>query len=54
MTRAMLVERVWGYEFAPTTNIVDVYVRHLRVKLTAAGGEDPIVTVRGVGYMMRG
>jgi len=54
LTRAMLVERVWGYDFAPTTNIVDVYVRHLRVKLTAAGGEDPIVTVRGVGYMLRG
>ncbi|MEG3161178.1 response regulator transcription factor [Sphingomonas sp. LB2R24] len=54
LTRAMLVERVWGYDFAPTTNIVDVYIRHLRVKLTAAGGEDPIVTVRGVGYMLRG
>ncbi|MES2421951.1 MAG: response regulator transcription factor [Pseudomonadota bacterium] len=54
LTRAMLVERVWGYDFAPTTNIVDVYVRHLRVKLTAAGGEDSIVTVRGVGYMLRG
>ena len=54
LTRAMLVERVWGYDFAPTTNIVDVYVRHLRVKLTAAGGEDPIGTVRGVGYMLRG
>lgn len=54
LTRAMLVERVWGYDFAPTTNIVDVYVRHLRVKLTAAGGDDPIRTVRGVGYMLRG
>ncbi len=54
LTRAMLVERVWGYDFAATTNIVDVYVRHLRVKLTADGGEDPILTVRGVGYMLRG
>ena len=54
MTRAMLIERVWGYDFAPTTNIVDVYVRHLRVKLTAAGGDDPIMTVRGVGYLLRG
>lgn len=53
LSRAMLVERVWGYDFAPTTNIVDVHVRHLRLKLTAAGGEDPIVTVRGVGYMIR-
>ncbi|BCA61079.1 DNA-binding response regulator [Sphingomonas sp. HMP9] len=54
LTRAMLIERVWGYDFAPTTNIVDVYVRHLRVKLSAAGGDDPIRTVRGVGYMLRG
>jgi DNA-binding response OmpR family regulator len=54
LSRAMLVERVWGYDFAPTTNIVDVHVRHLRLKLTAAGGDDPIVTVRGVGYLMRG
>ena len=54
LTRAMLIERVWGYDFAPTTNIVDVYVRHLRVKLTATGGDDPIQTVRGVGYMLRG
>lgn len=53
LSRAMLVERVWGYDFAPTTNIVDVHVRHLRMKLTAAGGDDPIVTMRGVGYMMR-
>ena len=54
LTRAMLVEQVWGYDFAPTTNIVDVHVRHLRLKLTADGGDDPIVTVRGVGYMLRG
>ena len=54
LTRAMLIERVWGYDFAPTTNIVDVYIRHLRVKLSAAGGDDPIRTVRGVGYMLRG
>jgi two-component system OmpR family response regulator len=54
LTRAMLIERVWGYDFAPTTNIVDVYVRHLRVKLAAAGGDDPIQTVRGVGYLLRG
>ncbi len=54
LSRAMLVERVWRYDFAPTTNIVDVHVRQLRLKLMAAGGDDPIVTMRGVGYMMRG
>lgn len=53
VTRAMLIERIWGYDFVPTTNIVDAYIRRLRVKLTAHGGDDPIVTVRGVGYMLR-
>lgn len=54
LTRAMLIERVWGYDFEPTTNIVDVQVRSLRRKLCAPGEVDPIVTKRGVGYMLRG
>jgi len=54
ITRAMLLERIWGLDFVPTTNIVDAYIRRLRMKLTAGGGEDPIVTIRGVGYMLRG
>jgi len=54
LTRAMLIERVWGYDFEPETNLVDVYVRRLRQKLTAAGEDDPIATMRGVGYMLRG
>ena len=54
LTRAMLLERVWGYDFEPSTNIVDVFIRRLRVKLTAAGGDDPIATLRGVGYLLRG
>lgn len=53
MTRAMLLERVWNYDFEPTTNLVDAYIRRLRVKLTEFDDEDPIVTVRGVGYMLR-
>lgn len=53
LTRAMLLERVWGYDFEPSTNIVDVFIRRLRLKLTAHGGADPIATVRGVGYMLR-
>lgn len=54
LTRAMLIKRVWGYDFEPDTNLVDVYIRRLRQKLTAHGGTDPIVTMRGVGYMLRG
>ena len=53
VTRAMLSERVWGYEFEPETNVVDVYIRRLRVKLTEAGGSDPIETVRGIGYSLK-
>lgn len=53
MTRAMLYERIWNYDFEPAANIIDTHVRRLRMKLTAQGGSDPIVTVRGVGYMLR-
>lgn len=53
LTRAMLLERVWGYDFEPATNIVDAQVRMLRRKLTADGGDDPIITKRGLGYMLR-
>jgi two-component system OmpR family response regulator len=52
LTRAMLVERVWGFDFEPTTNIVDSHIRRLRLELTRGGEEDPIITVRGVGYML--
>ena len=54
LTRPLLLERVWGYDFVPTTNIVDAYIRRLRQKLEVPGLPDPIVTVRGVGYMFRG
>ncbi|MGN6376085.1 MAG: response regulator transcription factor [Sphingomonas sp.] len=53
LTRPMLIEQVWQYDFEPTTNIVDAYVRRLRVKLTQFGDDDPIQTARGVGYMLR-
>lgn len=52
MTRAMLLERVWNYDFEPTTNLVEAYIRRLRIKLTAFGDADPIMTIRGVGYML--
>ncbi len=54
LTRPLLLERVWGYDFVPTTNIVDAHIRRLRQRLEATGLPDPIVTVRGVGYMFRG
>ena len=52
-TRTQLLERVWGYDFDPQTNLVDVNVQRLRKKIDA-GSEEPLLeTVRGVGYRIR-
>jgi len=49
-TRAQICEHVWNYHFDPGTNLVDVYVQHLRKKLGRDGGPPFIETVRSVGY----
>jgi two-component system OmpR family response regulator len=54
MTRAMLLERVWGYDFETSKNLVEVYICRLRLKLAIDGLDDPLQTVRGVGYSLRG
>jgi DNA-binding response OmpR family regulator len=48
LSREQLLSRVWGYDFDPGSNVVDVYVRYLRRKL----GSDLIETVRGMGYRL--
>ncbi len=48
LSREQLLDRVWGYDFDPGSNVVDVYVRYLRRKL----GAERIVTVRGMGYRL--
>ncbi len=53
-TRDMLMEKVWGYDYAGETNVVDVYIRYLRQKIDAAFGVKLIHTVRGVGYVIKG
>ena len=53
MSRATLMERVWGYDYMGETNIVDVYVRYLRGKIDDVYGVKLIQTVRGVGYVLR-
>ena len=53
VTRKMLLERVWRFDFEPGSNIVEAYIRRLRLKLTMHGDPDPIVTVRGAGYILR-
>ena len=49
LTREQLLSHVWGYDFDPGSNVVDVYVRYLRRKI----GADTIETVRGMGYRLR-
>jgi DNA-binding response OmpR family regulator len=50
LSREQILRAVWGYEYDPGTNVVDVYVGYLRRKLRREGERDPIVTVRSVGY----
>ncbi|MEO6857530.1 MAG: response regulator transcription factor [Solirubrobacteraceae bacterium] len=50
LSREQILRAVWGYEYDPGTNVVDVYVGYLRRKLRTGGERDPIVTVRSVGY----
>ncbi|AXJ96245.1 MULTISPECIES: response regulator transcription factor [unclassified Sphingomonas] len=52
ITRSMLLEGVWGYSFAPTTNIVESNMSRLRTALLGLGC-DPIETQRGAGYILR-
>ena len=53
LSRDVIFDKVWGYDFGPESNSLDVYVGYLRRKLEA--GEEPrlIQTVRGVGYVLK-
>lgn len=53
LSRNMIIEHVWDQSFDGVTNIVDVYVRHLRSKIDEGGESRLIRTVRGTGYMIR-
>lgn len=52
-TRTQILEHVWGYDFDPSTNLVDVHIRRLRKKLNVDGADDAIETIRGVGYRIK-
>ena len=52
LSRTMIVEHVWEMDYTGMTNIVDVYIRHLRGKIDDAWSEKLIRTVRGIGYMI--
>lgn len=53
LTREMIFDRVWGYDFGGESNVLDVYIRYLRQKLESEGEMRLIHTVRGVGYVVR-
>lgn len=53
LSHSTIYERVWGYDFGPTSNALRVYIGYLRRKLEEAGAQEIIHTVRGVGYVLR-
>ncbi|WP_246249729.1 MULTISPECIES: response regulator transcription factor [Actinomadura] len=53
LTREQILEAVWGFDFEPTSNSLDVYVMYLRRKTEAGGLPRLVHTVRGVGYVLR-
>ena len=53
LTRDLIFDRVWGYDFGGESNIIEVYVRYLRQKTESEGEPRLIHTVRGVGYVLR-
>lgn len=53
LTREVIFDRVWGYDFGGESNVLDVYIRYLRQKIEDKGEIRLIHTVRGVGYVMR-
>lgn len=53
LTREQILENVWGYDFVGESNVIEVYVRYLRLKIEDEGEKRLIQTVRGVGYVLR-
>jgi two-component system response regulator MprA len=53
LTREVIFDRVWGYDFGGESNVLDVYIRYLRQKFEQEGEPRLIYTIRGVGYVLR-
>lgn len=53
LTREQILENVWGYNFMGESNVIEVYIRYLRLKIDGNGEKRLIQTVRGVGYVLR-
>ena len=52
LTRSQIFEHVWGYDFGPSSNSLEVYVGYLRRKIDLPFGRASLQTVRGVGYRL--
>lgn len=53
LTREQILENVWGYDFLGESNVIEVYIRYLRLKIEGDGEKRLIYTIRGVGYALR-
>jgi DNA-binding response OmpR family regulator len=53
LTREEIIENVWGYDYRGESNVIEVYIRYLRLKIENEGQKRLIQTVRGVGYVLR-
>jgi DNA-binding response OmpR family regulator len=53
LSREQILNAVWGFDFDPGTKVLEVYIGYLRRKLGDGAAEDPIETVRNVGYRLR-
>ncbi|OUM96269.1 MAG: DNA-binding response regulator [Thermobacillus sp. ZCTH02-B1] len=54
LTREMIMEKIWGYDFSGESNVLEVYIAMLRQKLEEGGEKRLIQTVRGTGYVLKG
>ena len=52
LSRSQILNAVWGYDYEPGTNVLEVYVNYLRKKLRVGDGDAPIETVRNAGYRL--
>jgi len=53
LTRTMILEQVWGYNFDPSSNVIDVHINHLRGKIDCNSPTKLIHTIKGVGYVLK-
>ena len=53
LTRTMILENVWGYNFDTSSNIIDVHINHLRMKVDKDIHPKLIHTIKGVGYVLK-